>query len=301
MTSAGLGALSALHSLRRLDLSYTPLEDPAPIFAACGQLTALALSNNFMMRPEGLLPLLGPPAVGGGCASPCATPPPLPHLRELDISYCPMPEHVLAALAMGAARLTALSINGCRGGASDALWPLLHRRADQGCLGSCTADSQDAALGSGSPTTLGPPAVQLSTPAAAPADAVALVSVQPRPPHALRSLSMVGSKGMRAFYLGLAPAPDAAQHCLRVTGAALAAEGGQQYVPVATPLEGLHELRLSLSGGCGGAACVRVGCGTAQAAPRSAVRTGCAPGSPFRAPAPSLQAACARWACACRS
>lgn len=66
--------------------------------------------------------------------------------------------------------------------------------------------------------------------------------------HQLRSLSMVGSKELRCFCLGLAPAAAALERGLLLGGGTVAVQGGQQYALVATPLSGLRELRLSLSG-----------------------------------------------------
>lgn len=334
-------------------------QDPTPLYSACRALTSLTLSNNYMLRPESLLPLLdsGPAAGAAGAAATTAaaaavgqapgtlgSPPMLPCLRELDVSYCPLPQPVLAALLTRGARLHSLSINGCRGGVTDALWPLLHRRAEELCEpggsgsgsgGGSTAGSSGAASGQGAapgtppgnaaelpappfaapgfrgwaPKPAGPVAAssamssgtdpaaaveaaaeQLAATAvasqssevpadeAAPASAAWLAAAeaagsgrqQGAPPpaqqqqqveqqqtgamvqHQLRALSMVGSKELRCFCLGLAPAAAALERGLLLGGGTVVVQGGQQYALVATPLSGLRELRLSLSGGCGG-------------------------------------------------
>lgn len=270
-------------------IPHCTLQDPTTLYAACPQLTALTLSNNYMLRPEALLPLLdcrdwGAAAAAHGQAAgrqleaPAASTsaqsqapaPLLPHLRELDISYCSMPEGVLAAVVTRASRLHSLSINGCRGGVTDALWPLLHSRAD---ATTAAGAGSVAASAAGLPSQEAPavllaspdfrgcapepagPATSDFGPAADPAPAVAgalppspALQQTACPPHQLRSLSMVGSKEMRCFWLGLAPAAAALSHGLLIAGGAAATEGGQQWVPVATPLAGLQELRMSLSG-----------------------------------------------------
>ncbi len=356
------------------------VQDPTPLYSACRALTSLTLSNNYMLRPEALLPLLDGGSGGGldaaaagaggvaaaGAAAALQRPgaplplvatgtssqPMLPQLRELDVSYCPLPQPVLAALLTRGARLHSLSINGCRGGVTDALWPLLHRRAEELCesgsmSGAGTGSSSSGGTGGGgggvggerraapgtppsaaaglaaaplaapgfrgwAPEPAGPydassaggsmscgadPAAavdaavaQLAATAVAsqcsevPADEAAATaggswpaaaeaaeqrrqqgapppgSQQPppqQPPqqqhsalaeHQLRSLSMVGSKELRCFCLGLAPAAVALERGLLLGGGTVAVQDGQQYALVATPLAGLRELRLSLSG-----------------------------------------------------
>lgn len=245
-----------------------------------------------MLRPPALLALLDDAAASAGMeaeagaalgsgtagdgagssaactgAAACA----LPALRELDVSYCPIPGPVLAALATRATRLHALAINGCRGGVTDALWPLLHARAGGSRPGSAAAPLTPPASQDGADAA--PPAVGTSQPAAhrgaapepAPADAHALAPApapqqqyhhqpaagqpqqQPQQ-HQLRSLSMVGSKEVRCAWLGLAPAAAARERGLAPTGPPLVDAAGQAWLPVATPLDGLRELRLSLSG-----------------------------------------------------
>ncbi|PSC67443.1 F-box LRR-repeat 15 [Micractinium conductrix] len=279
LSIGGLGALRQLTTLRRLDLSYTPLEDPTPIYRACAHLTSLVLSNNYALRPETLLPLFpAPPGEDSGsaalapslpsvaCASasslaPPATSraaaqePPLPGLQALDIGYCSMPAHVLAAVVLRAARLHVLSINGVRGGVTDALWPLLHlQAAARGTPRTpalppppplaCSTSGSDASAVVAAACALvgGAPAGAAATEAAAP---------EPSPPllshHALRTLCMIGSKELRSFCLGLVPADEALRLGLLISGGTVVANG-RQYVPVATVLAGLHELRMSLSG-----------------------------------------------------
>lgn len=253
-------------------------QDPSPLYAACPRLTSLTLSNNYMLRPPTLLALLDdglldaePHAASqqGGAqdlstsSSPACV---LPALRELDVSYCPIPGPVLAALATRATRLHALAINGCRGGVTDALWPLLHARAEGSRPGSAAGPltppaSQEEADGAmAAAAGLGQlAAYRGAAPEPAPAGGHAAEAPAPAPQqyhhqppagqqqHQLRSLSMVGSKEVRSAWLGLAPAAAAREHGLVPTGPALV-QGGQEWMPVATPLEGLHELRLSLSG-----------------------------------------------------
>ncbi|KAI3435021.1 hypothetical protein D9Q98_003073 [Chlorella vulgaris] len=377
VTVQGLGALSSLQNLRRLDLSYTPLQDPTPLYAACRYLTSLTLSNNYALRPEALLPLFPCHCHTPGAApanttrlalpetaqaaghtrtasaaarkhalmdGPAAAPPAasrrpllagssgelqlqrprqqqqqqqplLPELLDLDISYCSLPSHVLAAVVTRAARLSTLAINGCRGGGvTDHLWPLLHCRAEAratepaaGTTAGCAAGQPKpaaaaAAAAGGEAAAAGPPtpagvqplppaaerrglAASLSGPAHHLAAATVTVTVipaagQPKPwqrasgspaaaaaaahsaggcwevsasappsrPHLLRSLSMVGSKELRRFCLGLVPAAAVAEMGLLVGDGAVLVSGGQRYLPVSTVLAGLQELRLSLSG-----------------------------------------------------
>jgi hypothetical protein len=207
----------------------------------------------------------------------------LPELLDLDISYCSLPSHVLAAVVTRAARLSTLAINGCRGGGvTDHLWPLLHCRAEAratepaaGTTAGCAAGQPKpataaAAAAGGEAAAAGPPTpagVQLLPPAAerrglaaspsGPAHHLAAATVtvtvipaagQPKPwqrascspaaaaaaahsaggcwevsasappsrPHLLRSLSMVGSKELRRFCLGLVPAAAVAEMGLLV-------------------------------------------------------------------------------------
>lgn len=218
-----------------------PHQDPTPIYRACAHLTSLVLSNNYALRPETLLPLFpAPPGEDSGsaalapslpsvaCASasslaPPATSraaaqePPLPGLQALDIGYCSMPAHVLAAVVLRAARLHVLSINGVRGGVTDALWPLLHlQAAARGTPRTpalppppplaCSTSGSDASAVVAAACALvgGAPAGAAATEAAAP---------EPSPPllshHALRTLCMIGSKELRSFCLGLVPADEA--------------------------------------------------------------------------------------------
>lgn len=326
-----------------------------------------------MLKPESLLPLLddGGSAVAAAAGSPAAgrqrlaagwpqqalaapaSPPMLPCLRELDVSYCPLPQPVLAALLTCGARLHSLSINGCRGGVTDALWPLLHRRAEELCQpgssggGSGMAASSGAAVGKrgavpgtppGAAAELPPPPLAApgfrgwapepagpypSSTAADPSAAVDAAAEQLAatavasqsselpaedpagaswPPaadapgacqrqqgdaqqqayrqqvapaaaeHQLRSLSMVGSKELRCFCLGLAPAAAALERGLLLGGGTVAVQGGQQYALVATPLAGLRELRLSLSGAWKGEEGDRLGGLTGWAAPPCLMR-----------------------------
>ena len=349
-------------------------QDPAPLYPALRALTRLTLSNNYMLRPEALLPLLAcaagtAAAAGGAAGGPLAPagaaasqePPALPALRELDVSYCPLPQPVLAALLTRGTRLHALSINGCRGGVTDELWPLLHRRAEELCGGgggggsgtpgaaAGGASSSSGGAGAGpapppgsrgcAPEPAGPAdegaavdaaAAQLAATDVASQGSAALPDAAGAPPawpaaapcepaqqqgwqahqaaHQLRSLSMVGSKELRCFCLGLAPAAAALERGLLLGGGTVAVQGGQQYALVATPLAGLRELRLSLSGaarGWGGVRAAASVCSWLQG--NSPVHTCCralpvAPG-PDRTPPSSVlpQAACAAWRWACRS
>ena len=263
-----------------------PLQDPTPIYAACPQLTSLILSNNYKLHPESLLPLF---AGGGGSGSSCVAALPaaesaaaaaalaaspksdlLPLLQELDISYCSMPGAVLAAVVTQARRLHSLSINGCRGGVTDQLWPLLHRQtADGGSQGDARVTLTVASGSKVRPGTprggqqqLGqlpewrglapepagpscssgsggqPSAMSLDPGTAAAARSAADTAGsrdgvgssqqdgggggqqqgQGDGLHRLRSLSMVGSKEMHSFCLGLVPAAAAQQHGLQLIG-----------------------------------------------------------------------------------
>lgn len=221
VSGAGLAALADARRLARLDLSYnTRLEDPRPLAAACPGLTSLALSSDYRLDPQLLLELFPPPPA----------PRALPALRELDASYCGALPGALAALVLrGGAQLHTLFINGCREGARDALWPLLHS----------------------GPLPPGPAANALLAPLRGGGGALAPSDPQLPGTSALRCLSMVGSKQLRHFRLGLAPAAEAvAAGLLPVDGGKDAAGvdiGGARHVALATPLAGLAELRLSIS------------------------------------------------------
>ncbi len=133
-----LGALAPLARLCRLDLSHLPLDAPWPAVVELCAMTALSLRQNYDLRAEGLEPAVAAQravaaaaaAAGAGGAmrgrrrSAAPAPPPAPPLAELDVSYCDLPESMLAALASecGLARLVA---DGA-GSADDKLWPLLH-------------------------------------------------------------------------------------------------------------------------------------------------------------------------------
>lgn len=180
----------------------------------------------------------------------------LPELRELDISYCSLPSGVLAALLTRASRLRSLSINGCRGGGvTDRLWPLLHRRvgeageeAASGGARACTGPAADAGGATSAPGTpvagqplapltewqglvgepAGPPEQQPheatgsgSHPGGMTEAAPACASEPPLRRHQLRSLSMVGSKELRCFCLGLVPAAEALEQGLLIGWVAL--------------------------------------------------------------------------------
>jgi hypothetical protein len=262
-----------------------PLQDPTPIYAACPQLTSLILSNNYKLHPESLLPLFAggsssgsrvgalPAAAAAGAVA--AGSDLLPLLQELDISYCSMPGAVLAAILTQSHRLHSLSTNGCRGGVTDQLWPLLHRRtADCGSEGDARVTLTVAAASKVQPGTPrgsqpqlgqmpewrglapepagpacstgsgGQPSAMSFDPATAAAGSAADTAgsmggacssqrgggqqqqqqQQQQQPgdgdglHRLRSLSMVGSKEMRSFCLGLVPAAAAQQHGLQLVG-----------------------------------------------------------------------------------
>lgn len=175
----------------------------------------------------------------GGLAGPL-----LPELRVLDVGYCPLPAPVLAELVCRASRLHSLSINGCRAGVTDALWPLLHRRVPEPAVPglltappaaemhpdskpfepSCQAPAALAAASepAGAPLAAGeagpaalpraPITARLDAAAAPPSDLAAASA--PCRQHELRSLSMVGSKELRHFCLGLMPPALAQEHDL---------------------------------------------------------------------------------------
>jgi hypothetical protein len=155
-----------------------PEQDLEVIYGACRGLRTLRLSSCAYLRADALSALLPPPPPpppqqqhvpapagrmhapnqqlpwGGGAAG-SSLPRALPHLRELDVSYCPLPTAALADLLARGTHLETLAINGC-GGAAAEVW------------------------------------AGLAAPGA--------------PASALRSLSAVGCKKLRACWLGLAPA-----------------------------------------------------------------------------------------------
>lgn len=98
----GLGALSALHTLVELDLSYTDVQGLECVYASCPALTSLSVASCRSLPPTALAPLLSP-----GVRA-------LPGLRALDASYCELAPGLPAALAASAgAPLTRLALNGC--------------------------------------------------------------------------------------------------------------------------------------------------------------------------------------------
>lgn len=131
ITAAGLGALAALTRLRRLDLAYSSLASAAPLFAACGGLTALGLASCGRLDADSLLALVDG---GGGAVA-------LPHLRELDLSYCSVPPRLVAALLLRATRLSALALNGVDG-VTAAAW-----RALAGAAGAGIGPAEDGGKG----------------------------------------------------------------------------------------------------------------------------------------------------------
>jgi hypothetical protein len=184
ITAAGVAALAGASGLRRLDLAYIPLEDPAPLLpAAQGGLTHLALTDCYAMDPV---------ALGAMLRTLCAA----PHaLARLDASYCGLPPEAVAEVAMAPYAPASVAVNGVRGKA-ERLWPALH-----------------------------------------PADA---------PPSTLRSLSLVKSRGMETFYLGIVPAGAATEALPAPLSSDPSVAVPSGYVAAATPLQGLEELRLGV-------------------------------------------------------
>lgn len=156
----GLEHLAALSTLTLLDISYTTVEDLAPVYSSCPGLRALSASSCPHLLPDSLLPLLP--------SSSSPSPPALPHLRELDLSYCPIPAPTLTALLRGGMRLHSLALNGCA--VTDASWQALL-----------------------------PPALLPQAPAA-------LDPPPPAELHQLTSLSLVKCQELHTLCLGLAPA-----------------------------------------------------------------------------------------------
>eukprot|EP00887_Chlorella_sp_A99_P003399 scaffold7.g3399.t1 len=228
LSAPGLAALAPLANLIKLDLSYTPLEDPSPIYASCHHLTGLTLSSNYRLLPEPVLALFpAPPA-----------PSPLPRLRELDISYCSVPTQAVADIVLRGRQLHCLLINGCREGVRDGLWPLLHGAGSPPA--PVAAERRWAALECGG---------RGGSAAAEQQEGEAGGSARAGQGHQLRVLSMVSNKQLRRFRLGLAPAAEAAAAGLlpAVGGDAAVREvDGQRYAALPTELDGLEELRLSL-------------------------------------------------------
>eukprot|EP00899_Mesostigma_viride_P005086 jgi/Mesvir1/14579/Mv05256-RA.1 len=70
-----LSRLSSLRCLTTLDLSYTEVRTLGDVFAACASLQVLQLSACKWLVRDALAPL-------------CESPPLLPHLHTLDVSYC---------------------------------------------------------------------------------------------------------------------------------------------------------------------------------------------------------------------
>ncbi|KAJ7559179.1 hypothetical protein O6H91_04G073000 [Diphasiastrum complanatum] len=96
----GLLALKSLSSLMVLDLSYTFLTDLLPIYEACPCLEVLKLSACKYLANDTFYPLHG-----GNV---------LPHLRELDISYCSLDRAAIEGLLSHCPHLVHISLNGCR-------------------------------------------------------------------------------------------------------------------------------------------------------------------------------------------
>lgn len=131
MSTSGLARLGPLARLRLLDLSYTEVETLDSVLGTCPNLEVLNLANCRCLEPTALAALLPYPAAGpdaaplgpgssmgvalarGGGV--------LPRLRELDVSYCPLPTSELQRILQRGAGLEVLAINGCPG-VTDGLW-----------------------------------------------------------------------------------------------------------------------------------------------------------------------------------
>ncbi|GAB4815593.1 hypothetical protein N2152v2_002639 [Parachlorella kessleri] len=254
LTAEGLVTLSALRHLQALDLSYMPLEDPRPVYAACRQLTSLTISNNYLLNPRHLRDLLPRPAptaaARGGSGSPAAgpvqnaavlasegepgaglcrgcSPGPLSSLSSLDVSYCEVPSDVLEDLIVrGGQQLSQLTISGCSG-VTDELMLRLHRRRQQ-AQRPATPARQDVC-----PAVRGSPVPRQHGQRGAHAEE----QQAQQGACALRVLSMVGSKALRHVHLGLMPAALAASRGLTLAAppraAAPAVPAGQEVAAAA--------------------------------------------------------------------
>lgn len=112
VTLQGIAKLATLTKLKILDVSRTMLEDVLPMLPACTNLTALHLSNNPSLQPEGLRSLLSQLEFG--------------KLKFLDISYCKLPASLLADIAVDGGLETLVM----SGAVTDDVPPLLHYAED---------------------------------------------------------------------------------------------------------------------------------------------------------------------------
>lgn len=109
---AGLFALASLTQLQHLDVSYTEVTDLTPVILSCPHLRGLNLSECRSLNPASLELLLQDRHAA------------LPQLKDLDVSYCPLPANTVRRLLCCCSWLESLALNGCEGMTCDAWGPL---------------------------------------------------------------------------------------------------------------------------------------------------------------------------------
>lgn len=261
MTALSLGSCPSIASAR-LDLPAAQSLE----LRGCNQLVSLALGCPALRAADAtlcssltdaaLVELAACPALedlqvgacGGITARGVAALAAAPRLRRLDLAYVPL-EDPAPLLPAAAGALTWLALTDCYAMDPAALGAMLRSL----CAAPHALVRLDASY-----CGLPPEAVaELALAAHAPA-ALAINGVRGRaerlwpalhavtaPPSPLRSLSLIKSRGMETFFLGMAPTgAPAASLPAPLFGGPLEVPPG--YVAAATPLQGLEELRLGV-------------------------------------------------------